>query len=120
MVPAVMPVVSDAELAALHETVTHSEADFLADLEHLVNIDCGSYTKAGVDRGGAWVAERLRAFGAQIEVRPHDVFGDTLIGTLEGTAGGPTVLCLAHLDTVFPEGTVAQRPFRIEIGRAHV
>ena len=26
---------------------------FLADLERLVNIDCGSYTKAGVDAVGA-------------------------------------------------------------------
>ncbi|HET7727455.1 MAG TPA: M20 family metallopeptidase [Candidatus Limnocylindrales bacterium] len=106
------------ELAALRDAVGRTEPAFLADLEQLVNIDCGSYTKAGVDRVGAWLAERLRALGASVEVRPHDTFGGTVIGTFEGTPGGPTVLCLAHMDTVFPEGTVAVRPFRIEDGIA--
>lgn len=110
--------VSATELAALRDAVARSEPAFLADLERLVNIDCGSYTKAGVDRVGAWLGERLRALGASVEVRPHDTFGDTVIGTFEGAAGGPTVLCLAHLDTVFPEGTAAERPFRIEDGIA--
>jgi len=112
------PALSDAELADLRDAVAGFEAAFLADLEHLVNIDCGSYTKAGVDTVGGWLGDRLRSLGASVEVRPHDVFGDTVIGTFQGTADGPVVLCLAHMDTVFPEGTVAQRPFRIDDGIA--
>ena len=32
--------------------------------------------------------------------------------------GGPRALLIGHLDTVFPEGTAAERPFRIEAGIA--
>ena len=39
--------------------------------------------------------------------------GDLVIGRLEG-AGGPDVLLVGHMDTVFDDGTVAERPFRIE------
>jgi len=113
--PSVVPA---TELDRLRDAVSRSEPAFLADLERLVSIDCGSYTKAGVDRVGAWLVERLGDLGARVAVRPHDTFGDTVIGTFEGSGDGPTVLCLAHLDTVFPEGTAAERPFRIEDGIA--
>ena len=43
--------------------------NYLADLERLVNIDCGSYTKAGVDEVGGWVATRLRELGAEVTVQ---------------------------------------------------
>ena len=48
---------------------------------------------------------------------PH---GDTVTGTLgDGDSVGPTVMLIGHMDTVFDPGTVAQRPFRTEGGRAH-
>jgi glutamate carboxypeptidase len=111
---------STTELDALR---AHVEADlpaFLADLERLVNIDCGSYTKAGVDEVGRWVAARMRKLGAEVEVRPHDTFGDTVIGRWagDGGQGGPSLLLIGHLDTVFDPGTAAQRPFAIEDGIA--
>ena len=53
------------ELAALRATVERAYPAYLADLERLVNTDCGSYTKAGVDAIGRWTAERLRALGAR-------------------------------------------------------
>ena len=46
------------ELEALTAAVDRALPAFLADLEHLVNIDCGSYTKAGVDEVGRWIGER--------------------------------------------------------------
>ena len=42
--------VAAAELIALGATVHADEPAYLADLERLVNIDCGSYTPEGVDR----------------------------------------------------------------------
>ncbi len=45
--------------------------------------------------------------------------GNTIVGTFRGRAGGPRVLLIGHLDTVFPEGTAGARPFRIEAGLAH-
>ena len=92
----------------------------LADLERLVNIDCGSYTKAGVDEVGRWTADRLRALGATVTVEPNDLgLGDTVIGELAGDdPDGPTLLCIGHMDTVFDPGTAAERPFAIADGIA--
>ena len=113
--------VSRAELDALRSTVDAGLPAFLADLEHMCNIDCGSYTPAGVNQIGDLVAAELAALGATVERRPdpNGRFGDTVIGTFVGAPGaGPRVLLIGHMDTVFSEGTVAKRPFRIDGGIA--
>ncbi len=114
---------TDDELARLRAHVDEALPAFLRDLEQLVNIDCGSYTKAGVDEVGRWVADRMRTLGAQVEVRAHDTLGDTVVGTWTGNGAsgapdGPTVLLIGHMDTVFDAGTAAERPFGIEDGIA--
>lgn len=110
--------VSDVELQRLRHAVESSLPDYLADLELLVNIDCGSYTKAGVDEVGRWVAAQFVALGATVTVEPNSELGDTIVAELEGAGGGHALL-IAHLDTVFPEGTVAARPFTMRDGRAY-
>jgi glutamate carboxypeptidase len=111
--------VTDAELAALSAACRQSLPAFLVDLEHLVNIDCGSYTKAGVDTVGRWTADRLEALGAVVQVHDDDTLGATVIGEIPGAMqDGPMLLCIGHLDTVFEEGTAAERPFRIDDGIA--
>ena len=110
---------SAVEAAELESIRSRLEADlphFLADLERLCNIDCGSYTPAGVNEVGDWVAAQLAAMGATVDRRPDPKgkYGDTIIGAFEGNPGGPRVLLIGHMDTVFSEGTVAKRPFRID------
>ena len=114
------PGLTDHELAALRERLDAAYPDFLADLERLVNTDCGSYTKHGVDVIGRWTAERLRELGARVTVHPNELgLGDTVIGEFTGTdPAGPPLLCIGHMDTVFDEGTVAERPFAVEGGIA--
>ncbi|MES1239745.1 MAG: M20/M25/M40 family metallo-hydrolase, partial [Chloroflexota bacterium] len=107
------------ELAALHAEVDEALPSYLADLERLVSIDCGSYTPAGVNEVATWVAGEFTALGASVERRPDPTgrFGDTVIGTWSNPAlagKGPRVLLIGHMDTVFEEGTAAKRPFRIE------
>lgn len=46
-------------------------------------------------------------------------FGDHLVARLPGQTNGPGVLVMAHLDTVWPRGTLARRPFRIDGDRAY-
>jgi glutamate carboxypeptidase len=112
--------VATDELATLEATIAADRDDFIADLARLVNTDCGSYTKTGVDTVGAWTADFLRGQGASVEIRRHESLGDTVVATFEGRAGaGPRLLLIGHLDTVFDEGTAASRPFRIEDGRAY-
>ena len=114
------PLVTDQELAALREAVDHAYPAFLHDLERLVNTDCGSYTKAGVDTVGRWTAERLRTLGARVASHPNDLgLGETVIGDLHGgDPDGPVLLCIGHMDTVFDEGTAAERPFEVSGGIA--
>ncbi len=110
------PTVTGPELDALRAAVAADLPDYLADLEQLVNIDCGSYTPAGVDEVGRFVADFLRELGAEVEVRPDPAgrLGATVIGTFVGRSDGPRILLIGHMDTVFDPGTAAERPFRID------
>jgi len=109
------------ELTAIEASLRSDEAAYLADLERLVNIDCGSYTPAGVDKVGRFVAGFLSDIGADVEARPDPAgrLGSTIVGTLRGTASpGARLLLIGHMDTVFDPGTVAERPFAIADGVA--
>jgi glutamate carboxypeptidase len=112
---------ADPELDALRSTVAADLPDYLADLERLVNIDCGSYTPEGVNEVGRWVTGFLTDLGADVDLRPDPEgrFGNTVVGTFAGRAGGPRVLLIGHMDTVFDPGTVVERPFRVADGIAH-
>jgi len=91
--------------------------DYLRDLETLVNIDCGTHTKAGVDAVARLVRERLQQFGAEIIDYPQDQYGNMLYGRWRGK-GKARVLLIGHMDTVYSEGTVSQFAFRRLAGRA--
>jgi glutamate carboxypeptidase len=117
--------IADAELTALDAAIRADEPAYLADLQRLVNIDCGSYTPAGVDEVGRFVATFMTDHGATVEVRPDPAGtrGGTVVGTWDsphGNAGGPRILLIGHMDTVFDPGTAAERPFAIDAeGIAH-
>src|SRR5688572_19460228 len=110
--------IEEIELQGLLATMRRREADFVSDLAALVNIDCGTYTKSGVDQVGAWVADRLRDLGAEVRTVPNEEFGDTVVGVLRG-AGSRNVLLIGHMDTVFDAGAVAERPYTERDGRAY-
>jgi glutamate carboxypeptidase len=111
-------VVTDQELSRLRSLVDASLPGFLDDLRRLVDVDCGSYTKAGVDVVGAWFAGQLTELGALVTIDANSELGDTVVAEFAGPAG-PRALIIGHLDTVFPEGTAAARPMTIREGRAH-
>lgn len=104
---------AQVDLTVLTAAVEARRPLFLADLQQLVDLDCGSYDKAGVDAAGHLVHARLEDDGWSVERLPHEVYGDTLVATIDGGGPGHVVL-MAHLDTVFESGTAAARPFRIE------
>ena len=87
-------------------------------LEDIVNIDGGSYDKAGVDAVGS----RIRRFLEENDIACETVANETLGDALRATVGGPSnsaIMLLGHRDTVFPKGEPTRRPFRIENGRAY-
>lgn len=109
--------VTGEDLETLGRHVDENLPAFLGDLERLCNIDCGSYSPAGVNAVATWVAAAFRDLGAKVERRPDPDgrYGDTVIGRFQGRAGaGPRILLIGHMDTVFSDGTVAERPFTID------
>src|SRR5438046_10238559 len=98
------------EIEGLRAKVETALPRYLDDLATLVNVDCGSYTKAGVDRVGRWTARFLERLGADVTIHPNADLGDTVVGALRGGRGGPRLLLIGHLDTVFAAGTVGERP----------
>ncbi len=110
----VTPPPTDGDLATLRAGIERDLPAFLADLEHLVNIDCGSYVPTGVDEVGRWTGEFMETIGARVEYRPDPDgrLGSTVVGTFDGRAGGARVLLIGHMDTVFEPGTPTARPFR--------
>ncbi len=111
-----------SSLVDLDSRVVAGYPAYLAELERLVNIDCGSYTPTGVNEVADRVSARLTALGAAVErigdgVAPDGrPLGDLVIGRLAGD--GPRVLLIGHMDTVFEVGTTAERPFVVEGDRA--
>jgi glutamate carboxypeptidase len=90
----------------------------LALLEELVNIDSGSYDKAGVDRVGAQIRTFLDRHGIAHDTIANATFGDGIRATV-GAGANTSILLMGHRDTVFPRQEAARRPFRIDDGRAY-
>jgi glutamate carboxypeptidase len=103
------------DVVGLRDLVAARTDEFLAELETMVNIDCGSYSPEGVNRVVDRCQQRFLAYGWDVERRPDEQrrFGDLLIGRLQG-AGGRRILLVGHTDTVFDEGTAAARPYTVE------
>ena len=98
--------------------------EYLEVLAQMVNTDCGTFSPEGVNRIADLCEQAFRARGWEVERRRHEPaegerrLGDLLIGRLSGAGRGPRVLLIGHMDTVFPDGTATERPFRIEGSRA--
>ncbi len=104
-----------AHEAALCAWLAARENAMVALLEEVVNLDSGSYDKAGVDAVGARFERFFRDHGLMTEREAHATFGDAIHVRLDDAPSNEKpVLLMGHRDTVFPKGEVAKRPFRIE------
>ncbi len=87
---------------------------YLADLQAVVNIDSGTYNRAGNNQVAAYLRERFHAFGFNTYLDPQPEYGDHLVATRNGTnTKGPRILLIGHIDTVFADGEAKRRPFTI-------
>src|SRR5947207_993422 len=87
---------------------------FLADLKTIVNIDSGTYTRAGINQIATYLQARFHDFGFDTSVDRQQEYGNHLVATHKGNApDGPRILVIGHTDTVFPEGEAARRPFTL-------
>src|SRR5947209_14807058 len=81
-------------------------------------IESGSREKEGVDRVGRVVSEAFEALGFTIERIAEAECGDHLVARRSGGGAG-RLLALIHLDTVWPAGSLATNPCRVEEGRLY-
>ncbi|MBA1278180.1 MULTISPECIES: M20/M25/M40 family metallo-hydrolase [Pseudomonadaceae] len=114
--PALAAELQPSEL--LKQAETEQEA-YLDTLKALVVVDTGTGQQQGLATVSEMLVERLEALGAEVTTTPATPSaGDNIVGTLKGT-GTKDFLLMVHYDTVFAEGTAAERPFRMDEQRAY-
>ncbi|WP_443743511.1 M20 family metallopeptidase [Sutterella sp.] len=93
---------------------------YLADLKEVVDLDCGSGNCAGVTRVAEIMKRHYESIGFTAElVDVGHKAGRGLFATNKPGAETFDIMFNAHLDTVYPDGTAAAQPFRIEDGRVY-
>ena len=111
------------DVSALRDLAAERHDDYVDALRAIVDVDSGSYSPDGVNRVVDACEARFRASGWTVERTSHRAedgarrLGDLVVGRLDG-GDGPSVLMIGHTDTVFDDGTAAERPFTIEGDRA--
>ncbi|MEI3479149.1 MAG: M20/M25/M40 family metallo-hydrolase [Bilophila sp.] len=100
------------------------EQDMLTMVERVVNMDSFSHDAADVNRLGevitGWMAEAgFRTEMLQKRPAPADEpwmasLGNVFTARTHPVEAGPGVALIGHMDTVFPAGTAASRPFRLD------
>ncbi len=92
---------------------------FVQDLELLVNIDSSTANPEGVARVAAFLRDRLAALGLEAEVSRQGEGGTPCLKACTPSRNGRyDFLFLGHMDTVFPPGEAARRPFSRDGDRA--
>jgi glutamate carboxypeptidase len=94
------------------------EGEELAFLESLVNQDSGTHDRTEVNRLCDRLAAAYAGLGFSVERISQTEYGDHLLASHGNMGAGRRILCVGHMDTVFPAGTATSRPFRVEGNRA--
>ena len=114
-----MPAYSAEPHKQIQADAEQYKTEALKLLERLVNIDSGSGYEPGLPQVRDIAVDELKQLGFTIELVPDKAANNShVIATLKGT-GKARILLMAHMDTVFKEGSAAERPFHIKDGRAY-
>lgn len=100
---------------SLNSQMEQWQPEMLQLLERLVNIDSGTGHRQGAEAIVDILAPRFEALGLTVETH------DTPVGPQLVAYGDrqPQVLLSGHIDTVFPVGAAAARPYRTDGERAY-
>ena len=107
--------------AVIRKYLEARKEEIIEQIAYVVNIDSPTFPSGGTNAVSAHFAEKYRETGADVEMIPGArETGDHLLMTFHGARKeSPRILVIGHCDTVFPEGTAAQRPFTVEGGVAY-
>lgn len=87
-------------------------------LETLVNIDSGNDSPEGVAKVARIVGGKLQEMHFDVEYLEYPGACTHLLAKKKGT-GDKEVMIIGHMDTLFPVGTAAARPFTIKDDKAY-
>ena len=100
------------------------EPEMFALLERIVNMDSFSHDGGDVNKLGETLAAWMAGAGFQAAMLPKrpsppdeawmDALGNVFCARSHAEEAGPGVAFIGHMDTVFPAGTAAARPFRLD------
>lgn len=119
-----------APVESVRALAAREKAPLIDTLKDLVAIESGSGDREGLDRIADVVAGRLKVLGGAVEMiepDPADIYhmNDTpkqigkMVRARFAGAGTKKILLIAHMDTVYLRGMLAQQPFRIDGNRAY-
>lgn len=100
------------------EYYSSKQADMLRMLQEMVELESPTTDSDLVNGMGAYVSSALRNIGAKVEIDRQTERGDNVIARFGPSSGMKPILMVGHMDTVFNAGTIKERPFRVEGGRA--
>jgi glutamate carboxypeptidase len=102
---------------------------FLATLQRFVEIESGSNDREGLDRMVDAISLSLAGVGGKVDVidpavrvtrlAGQDIQPGRMVRAAFPGGGGKKILLIAHMDTVYRRGQLAQQPYRIEGNRAY-
>ncbi|MBI4852180.1 MAG: M20 family metallopeptidase [Acidobacteria bacterium] len=84
----------------------------IEDLKTLVEIESPSDSPNAVNNLATYLSNRLDKLGVKAKEIPVENGGNVVVGRYGGE--GKAIMVLGHMDTVWPLGTLAMRPIRIE------
>jgi glutamate carboxypeptidase len=87
---------------------------YIEELGRLCSIDSYSFHKAGLDEVATYLAARMHGLGMEVTIVKRESWGNDLLAVLEGEGQGNNILLVGHTDTVYPVGTAALNPVRLE------
>jgi len=97
-------------------------AEVLELVRRLVEQESMSRQPEATARIADSLGDRLAREGASVDLIRDPIYGSTLRARYsagDGSGEAKQLLVVGHLDTVWPLGTLASRPFRVEEGRAY-
>ena len=97
------------------EYLREYEDDMVGLLKRIVEMESPSDNKPLLDKFSGFLANEASGLGATVEVVEQPEMGNHVLARWGTGGGGALILC--HMDTVWDEGTIAERPVRIEEGK---
>jgi glutamate carboxypeptidase len=104
-------------MSELTEYFQQKEEPMVSQLRQLINIESPSNDKGAVNHMADRIQELLLECDAEIQRFPGKDTGDMVLGAWNESPGDPGIGLLCHMDTVWPVGTLAERPVRVEDGK---